>query len=157
MTIPIQIEGFEGQNIEFKTAGILSAPQLLVDGEPAEKGPERGQMLLHKNDGTEVIAAWQPVMLGFDTPKLVVDEEVIEIVNPMKWYEMAWSAIPIFLVFVGGMLGGVIGATGFIINASIFRSKLNVIFKYAITAGVSLISLVLSGLLAMFISSALNL
>lgn len=140
MTKQIQLKGFEGQQIEIKPAGLFSGAKVLVNGEPAEKGPKRGQMLLRKNDGTEVIATWEPTMLGFDLPKLVVDGEVIEIAKPIKWYEMVWSALPILLVFMGGLFGAVVGFIGFTINAKVFRSELNTIIKFLLTAGISVAS-----------------
>jgi len=137
MTQPIQLEGFEGQQIEVKTAGIFSGAKLLVNGEPAKKGPKRGQMLLQKNDGSEVITTWKPTMLGFDTPQLLVEGNVIEITKPIKWYEMVWSALPILLIFVGGMIGVIVGFIGFTINAKVFRSEMNTLVKFLITAGIS--------------------
>jgi hypothetical protein len=138
MTTQIELEGFEGQMIEVKPPGFLSAAKLLLNGQNAPKGPKRGQMLLHKNDGTEVIASWQPSMMGLDMPKLVVDGDVIEIVKPLEWYEMVWGALPILLVFLGGLLGAVAGIIGFSINTKVFRSELNTAVKFLITGAVSL-------------------
>lgn len=140
MTKQIELAGFEGQNIEIKPAGFFSGAKVLVNGETAPKGPKRGQMALRKNDGTEVIAHWQPTMLGFDMPKLVVDGEVIEIAKPIKWYEMVWSALPILLVFMGGLFGVLVGFIGFTINAKVFRSELNTLVKFLLTAGISVAS-----------------
>jgi hypothetical protein len=138
----IELEGFEGQQIEIKPAGSFSAAKVLVNGKPAGKGPKRGQMLLRKNDGTEVIANWQPAMMGFDVPKLVVGGKVIEIVKPLKWYEMVWSALPILLVFAGGLLGGITGFIGFSANTKVFRSKMNPVVKFMLTAGISVAAVI---------------
>ena len=136
----IEIEGFEGQRIEFKPAGFFGGPKLLVNGAPAEKGPKRGQMLLKKNDGTEVIATWQPVMMGLDTPRLLVAGEPVDLVKPMKWYEMVWSAIPIVLLFVGGLLGAIVGFIAFTINTRLFRSEMTPAAKYLLTGGVTAVA-----------------
>ena len=52
MNYPINIDGFEGQTLEMKPSGMLAGPQLLVNGQPAAKGPKRGQMLLRRTDGS---------------------------------------------------------------------------------------------------------
>ena len=147
--IKLDMNGFEGQNIEVKPPSFFSGAQLLVNGSPAEKGPKRGQMCLRKNDGSEVIASWQPTMMGFDLPKLVVDGEVIEIAKPIKWYEMIWSAFPLLIIFVGGLIGGVVGFIGFALNAKVFRSKLNTLVKFLLTAGISILAVVVYFVLAM--------
>ena len=149
MTKQIELEGFEGQQIEIKPAGFFSSAKVLVNGKPAEKGPKRGQMLMRKNDGTEVIANWQPTMMGFDLPKLVVEGKVIEIAKPIKWYEIVWSALPILLVFIGGLLGGITGFIGFSANAKVFRSELNTIVKFILTAGISVAAVIAYFVLAM--------
>ena len=156
MTIQLDINGFEGQNIEVKPPSFFSGAQLLVNGSPAEKGPKRGQLRLQKNDGTDVIASWQPTMMGFDLPKLVVDGEVIEISEPIKWYEMAWSAFPLLIIFVGGLIGGVIGFIGFTINAKVFRSDLHTIVKFLLTAGISVLSVIIYLVLAVLFHTAIG-
>jgi hypothetical protein len=154
MTQQIELEGFEGQQIEIKPAGSFSAAKVLVNGKPAGKGPKRGQMLMRKNDGTEVIANWQPAMMGFDMPKLVVDGKVITLAKPIKWYEMVWSALPILLVFMGGLLGGITGFIGFSANLKVFRSELNTAVKFMLTAGISVAAVIAYIVLAMLFYAA---
>ena len=48
-----------------------------------------------------------------------------------------WIALPILLLFVGGALGGIVGALGLTTNARIVRSKMNGLAKFALTAAVS--------------------
>ena len=154
MAYSIEIEGCEGQNIEVKPPGFLSGAKLLVNGKPAPKGPRRGQMLLKKNDGTEMVTAWQASALGFDIPKLVVDGQVIEFVTPLKWSELLWSSLPILLVFIGGALGAIAGAIAFNVNTKIFRADLNEIAKYALTALVSIATVVIYVVLAILVVSS---
>ena len=104
---------------------------------------------MRKNDGTEVIANWQPAMMGFDMPKLVVDGKVITLAKPIKWYEMVWSALPILLVFIGGAIGSMTGFIGFSANAKVFRSELNTVVKFMLTAGISVLAVIAYFVLAM--------
>ena len=96
MNYPINIEGFEGQTLEMKPSGMWAGPQLLVNGQPAPKGPKRGQMLLRRTDGSEAVATWKPQFMGLDVPRLDVDGKQINVVEPLKWYAWVWSGLPIF-------------------------------------------------------------
>src|SRR5262245_32356752 len=91
MRYPVPIEGFEGQTIEVEAPGFLSGAKLLVNGQPAPKGPKRMQMILHRNDGKEVIATWSPVLMGLDMPRLSIDGKPLNVIAPLKWYEWMWE------------------------------------------------------------------
>jgi hypothetical protein len=95
-------------------------------------------MVVRANDGREVIATWKPRFLGLDVPQLVLDGKVLQLVEPLRAYEMLWSALPVILVFVGGALGAIVGLAGLSMNARVFRSRLHRVAKYAVTAAISL-------------------
>lgn len=118
MNYLLSIPGFEGQTLEVQPGGFFSKTKLFVNGAPAPPGAKRGQMVLRRNDDQEVIATWktQP----FDIPKLIVDGTLFNVVEPLKWYQWVWGGLPLLLIPLGGMLGGVIGVIGFAINAKIF-------------------------------------
>jgi hypothetical protein len=142
MRYALQLEGFEGQTIEVQPAGIVSAAKLLLNGQPAARGPKRGQMTLRRNDGRQVIAVWKPQIMGLDVPRLQVEGKLVNVVEPLKWYVWVWSALPILLVFIGGALGALAGFIGFAINTQIFRSSLPGVAKFALTAVVSVLAVV---------------
>ena len=56
------IEGFEGQDLEVNVS-FWTGPKLLVNGQPAPKGTKRGEMLLQRNDGRQVVAIWKQQMI----------------------------------------------------------------------------------------------
>ena len=150
-----RIEGFEGQNIEVQVS-FWSGPKLLVNGEPAPKGSKRGEMLLQRNDGRQVIATWKPQLGGFDVPQLVVDGKATNLVEPLKWYEMVWSGLPLVLIFLGGAIGGACGAVAFVINSKIFRSESDGLLKYLITGVVSFAAVVVYLIAAVLFRMLLN-
>lgn len=154
MKYPVNLQGFEGQAIELQTQGMLSGPKLLVNGKSAPKGAKRGEMLLRRNDGREVIAKFQSAFL--DVPKLQVDGQTIQVVEPLKWYEWAWNGIPLLIVFLGGMMPFLIGFAAFSINATLFRSQKNTLAKYGLTALVSFGALAVLLLLAVILSLVAN-
>lgn len=143
MRYKIEIEGFEGQNIEIETAGFFSGFKIFVNGVLAPKGNKRGEVILRKNDGSISIATWKQQMLGLDFPQLAVDGKIIKIVEPLKWYEYIWNGLPILLIFTGGFIGAFFGVIGFSSNIKIFRSTISTPFKFISTALVSGLTVVI--------------
>jgi len=142
MRYPLKLDGFEGQTLEVQPAGLLSGPQLLVNGQPAAKGPRRGLMLLRRSDGREVVAAWRPQIFGLDVPQLWMDGTRVNVVEPLKWYVWVWSALPVLLVLIGGALGALAGFIGFGINTKIFRTGLPGLAQFGLSLLVSLAAVV---------------
>lgn len=139
MRYPVQLDGFEGQTIEIQPGGLFSGPRILVNRQPAPKGQGRRELILRRNDGNNVIATLRPRLFGLDVPQLIVEGKTIHVVEPLKWYEWAWSALPMILLFLGGALGAIAGVLGLTTNAKIFRSSMNGLAKFALTAAVSLL------------------
>jgi len=154
MKFPVQIPGFEGQNIKVQSGGLFSGTKLFVNGKQAGKGPKRGEMMLTDSYGSKVIATWRNNFL--DVPNLFIEGKLIRVVEPLKWYEWIWNGLPVVLVFVGGALGGVLGALAVSINISVFRSQQDGILKYSITGVVSFIAVVLYLVLGIAIQSVLK-
>lgn len=136
MQYQVKIDGFESQTIQVQAPGFFSGPKLLVNGQPAPKGPKRNQMALRRDDGADVVAAWKPRMLGLDVPQIVVDGKPIAVVEALKWYEWLWAALPVLLVFAGGAVGAMVGMLGLYVNIKLFRSSLNGVLKYAAAGAV---------------------
>lgn len=155
MRYDVNLENFEGQNIEVDSS-FFSGVKLLINGEPAPKGEKRGEFVLQSNDGRQVTAAWKPQALGMDIPQLVIDGKVINLVEPLKWYQWAWGGWIGLLVFIGGMLGGLVGFLAFVINAKIFRMDVPGALKYLLTGAVSILALVTYFVAAILLQLALN-
>jgi len=156
MNYALNLEGFEGQLLEVKPTGFFSGPQLLINGQSAAKGPKRGQMLLQRSDGRAVVAQWKPQVLGLDVPQLEVDGKQVNVVEPLKWYEWVWGGLPLLLIFLGGALGGIVGFVAFRINTQIFRSTSSMVLKFILTAGVSVLAVVIFLILVTLFSIALG-
>jgi len=139
MIYPVKIPGFENQNIEVKPGIVFTGPKLLVNGQPAPKGKGRGEMLLRRDDGSEVVATWKSQFIGLDVPKLIVDKKEIQVVEALKWYEYIWIGLPALLVLLG-VVGALLGIVGFVINASIFRSSKSRFMKFILTAAVTILT-----------------
>lgn len=130
MKVSIQLDGFEGQEMEVKANG-LGKPRLFINRQPVPVG-KKGRMTLRRNDGTEAVATWKNSVIG-DLPKLVVDGNVIELAEPAPWHVKLWCALPLALIFVGGAIGGALGGIAALSNFAVFRTALPAIAKYITT------------------------
>ncbi len=142
MQIPVTLPGFELRSIEVQLGGLFSIPKIIIDNEPAPKGPKRGQFLLLRNDGTTAIAQLRNLNFLDPIPQLIIDGKPHAIVEPLKWYQWLWGGLPFALAIIGGALGGLFGAIALFFNGRIFRSNMNNTLKYLASAGVSLAAVV---------------
>ena len=129
MGYKVNPDGFDGQDLEV-VISFWAGPKLLVNGEKAEKGPKRGQMILKHNDGKEVVAIFKQKMLGSDVPILEVDGKSIELAKPLTWQQWIFVGSPAVILFLGGALGAVMAMVGLYLNLKLFRSEINHILKY---------------------------
>jgi hypothetical protein len=90
-------------------------------------------------------------------PTLKIDGEAVNLLEPLQWYEYAWSGLPILLVFAGGALGGLVGGVATMANGRLFRSERGQIAKYGlaglITAAAVMVFFVLAVALRVTIGS----
>lgn len=128
--------------IAVESGSVFGSAKLLVNGQPAPPGPQTGRCLLRRNDGTEVIARFKGSFPD-PAPVLVVGEETIRFAAPLAWYEWLWAGFPLLLILLGGAVGGAVGALAFTVKAQLFRSSASGFAKYALSAVVSLIGIVL--------------
>jgi hypothetical protein len=135
----VHAEGFEGRQLIVESSGFFSGPRLMLDGQPASKGPKRGQLLLRRNDGVDVIAQLRGVFVD-PIPQVTVDGKTIKIAEPLPWYIWLWSGLPIVLLFIGGALGGGLGAAAMMINGRVFRTDMHGGLKFALTGAISLVT-----------------
>lgn len=142
MQYPITVPGFDLRNIVVQLGGIMSTPKILIDGEPAPKGPKTGQFLLRRNDGAEAIAQLRSRNFLDPIPQIVVDGKTYSLAEPLKWYQWLWGGLPFALAIIGGALGGLFGGIALFVNGRVFRSNLNPPLKYLVSAGVSILAVI---------------
>ena len=137
MAYPVSIAGFEDQTIEIVPPGLLSSPKLLVNGQPAPRGPGNSQLALRRSDGTEVVATWKPQMLGFDVPQLSVEGKTFSAVPPLSRYEWAWCLFSVIALFFYAVPGVVLAIIVLFYDFKIFHSQMRPGFKYLAVIGLS--------------------
>lgn len=151
----VNAEGFEGRKLVVESAGFFSGPRLLLDGQPASKGPKRGQLLLRRNDGIDVIAQLRGVFID-PIPQVTVDGKKIVIAEPLPWYVWVWCGLPLVLLFLGGALGGGLGAVAMTINGRMFRADMHSALKFAITGAISLVTVLVFFALTIMLNQAIR-
>jgi len=137
----VKIEGFEGHHLAVTSDGLISNPKLLIDDQPAPNGQRRGEFILHKNNGSIVIAQVTSTALGFDpVPRLSIDGKTIQILEPLDRFEWVWSGIPLILFLTSGLLGTLFGILAFAFNVRVFRTQRSNLEKFLLTALISIAS-----------------
>lgn len=150
MRYTVPADGFARQPLQLETAGVLSSAQLLQNGERVPKGPHRGTFMLRRDNGREAVARLRPSAFLFldPVPAVEIDGQRIQVVQPFRWYELVWLALPILLIFGGGAIGGAIGVGAAAVNATVFRSQGRGLNRYLLTAGISLLAVIVYVVLA---------
>jgi hypothetical protein len=151
MQYPLKLEGFEGHNISVESQGITGRAKIYFDGLPAKEGPKKGEFILQRDDGFKIIARVRP--RPFDVvPKVMVDGKQVAEAESLPFYQVIWSALPIFLFLIGGLIGGFIGAFAFWFNLKVFRSDIHPVEKYVLSGSVSAIAVLIVTLLLFFLA-----
>lgn len=149
MRFPVEASGFKRRPLEVETSGFFTGASLLQDGERAPKGPKRGTYLLIRDDGTSAVARLKTSAFMVDpVPAIEIEGERFHAVRPLRWHEMVWIGLPILLIFVGGALGAIVGAVAASASATVFRSERPAAVRYALTGGLSILSVIVYIVLA---------
>lgn len=108
------------RKVTVRGAGFWSGARIYVDGSPAEKSGLFGKVKIPADDGTVLEARAQYALTG-----LVVTAGKTR--YPVGPQNPSWMGIlifaPIGLIGVGGMLGGLMGAAGMLVNRRIATSE----------------------------------
>jgi hypothetical protein len=146
---PIEIPGYEGQQISFEPPAGFKAAKLFVNGQPAQAAPKKGQYLLRRNDGKQETAFFKGAFPD-PMPTLIVGEQTIKLAPPLSIPQWIWAGIPMILL-MGGCIGGLMGAIAVTTNVSILRSDQKPLVKYVTTGLISLVAICFFVFLAMII------
>jgi hypothetical protein len=117
--MPITYPGFEGRGLALRPTGLWQGAAILTDGRAA---PRKGRAFtVSDNAGAPV--TFQLRGNGLDpVPAVLVGGQTIRLARPFAWYEWVWIVLPLSLVTVGGLIGGLCGGVAMLINARLLRS-----------------------------------
>src|SRR5205823_11632010 len=125
--------------VMIQSASLFSGPKLVINGKRIVKA--NGFLRPRDDNGAEIAMRFRHRF--FDPiPNLEIGGNLMQLAPPLKWYQYAWMMLPILLVIGGGLLGAICGVIAMMLSAHIFRSERPVALRYALTAAISLASVV---------------
>ena len=139
MELKLEHDAFRTRVLKVRAANLWKGPRLIVNGAEAEG--KRNKYTVRDDEGKERVITLKASFLD-PIPKVQFDDETpVALARPLRWYEYAWMAAPILLVFMcgalGGALGGFLGAFAFWTSTRIFRSDRGTVAKYGMSGLVS--------------------
>lgn len=78
--------------------------------------------------------------MGLDAPQLVIGDQVINLEEPLKWYQWVLAGLPMAMGLIGGALGAIAGLIGLTISAKVFRTEMKSVLKYIVSGWVSILA-----------------
>jgi hypothetical protein len=130
MRIEVHHPAFKRQQLSVETASsVFATPKLTLNGAVVKK--QKGRYPVTSDTGAEKLIQLRYNLID-PVPTLKVDGEAVNLLEPLQWYEYAWSGLPILLVFTGGALGGLVGGAATMANGRLFRSEWGSIAKYGL-------------------------
>jgi hypothetical protein len=153
MRIEVQHPAFKRQHLSVETASVFSGPKLLLNGAVVRK--QKGRYPVTADSGAEKLVQMRYNLID-PVPTLKIDGEDVNLLEPLRWYEYAWSGLPILLVFAGGALGGLVGGAATMANGRLFRSERGSIAKYGLAGLITASALVVFFVLAIALRMAIG-
>jgi len=154
MRIEVHHPAFKRQHLSVETASsVFSGPKLLLNGAVVKKA--NGRYPVTSDVGAEKLVQMRYNLVD-PVPTLKIDDQTVNLVEPLQWYEYAWSGLPFLLVFAGGALGGLVGGVATIANGRIFRSERGQIAKYGLAGLITIFAVVVFFVLAIALRSAIG-
>jgi hypothetical protein len=132
-----QLPDLPGSDFVIETSLMSGKSILYKDNVPVEQSREKGKPYLIPTPAGNFLKAYpKRVPLEF-VPTLEIDGTVHHIVAKLSWYEYLIGGLPFMLVFIGGLIGGALGAAGMVTNYSVFRGESTATVKYLKIIGIT--------------------
>jgi hypothetical protein len=148
MKYNFRLPDFPNSNFEIETSIWTGKSRLFMDNKMIEQSKEKGRPFLIPKTNNEFIKAFPKRSFPDVVPLFEINGIKIHILEKLKWFQYALCGLPILLVIVGGAIGGLIGAIGYLINYNIFRQEGTQISKYLKVVGIIASSYILFFLIA---------
>ena len=153
MQIEISHPAFKRQRLTVETASLFIGPKLLLNGDVVKR--HKGRYPVTSDSGAEKLIQMRYNLVD-PVPSVKIDDQAINLVEPLQWYEYAWSGLPLLLLFAGGALGGVIGGVATVANGRLFRSERGPAAKYGLSGLITLSAAVVFFVLAIALGMAIR-
>src|SRR5690606_3747690 len=131
---------FPSSTFEIETSIWTGKSKLWKDGELYERSSDQGKPFLIPTESGELYRIYPKSSFPDLIPSLEINGIKHTIVEKLPWPQYALALLPMILIFIGGGLGGAIGAVSTIYNLQIFRTKDSDIIKYLNVVAVSILA-----------------
>ena len=156
MKYAFQLSDYPNSNFEIETSIWTNRSKLWMDDDLLEQSKEKGKpFLIPTTDGNFVKAFSKPSFPEF-VPILEINGQKNQVVKKLKLHEYIIGGLPIMLVFMGGLIGGIIGMIGALTNFSIFRKEGSEISKYIKVIGIIAVTYILYSYLIVLFLKLIN-
>lgn len=147
---------FPGSEFELETSIWSSKITLRKDDIEIEQSREKGKPFIIPRENQDIVKAFPKTTYPELIPAFEINGTKYEILEKLEWYKYLIGGLPLILIFIGGGVGGAIGALGALLNFNIFRQDGVEINKYLKVIGISLASVFLYIVLVSLISDLIN-
>ncbi|MCX2480647.1 hypothetical protein OQY15_16195 [Pedobacter sp. MC2016-15] len=83
--------------------------KLFKDDIKLEQSKDPGKPYLIPTEDGQYIKAFRNRSFANLTPGLIINDQVIQVVEKLKWYQYTMAIVPLLLCLIGGAIGGLIG------------------------------------------------
>jgi hypothetical protein len=137
----LPIPGFEDKEVLIRLSYWVG-PKLFIDNKkirPFKKNSltKNREYILTSNYGTTVNIKFKHRPLDL-VPKVFVDGTEFKLARQLNVWEYIWICLPIILIFIGGILGSLIGTVALYSNSILIRKPRNIFLKYLLPGITSL-------------------
>ncbi len=146
---PVTLPGVS-RSVTVRRAGAWSGARIFVDGQPAEKAGF-GKVKIPRDDGHFLTVRFQEALTG---PILIAGKDKIPVGPRTPAALGLLTYLPIGLVAVGGLVGGLLGAGGMLLNRKIADSNRPTGMKVALMLAVFVGALIAAVSVATFVRLA---
>jgi len=129
---------FPSSSFEIETSIWTGKSKLWKDGELFERSSDQGKPFLIFSESGELYRIYPKPSFPDLIPSLEINGIKHTIVEKLPWHQYALALLPMILIFIGGGLGGAIGAVSSIYNIQIFRTEGSDILKYLKVIGITI-------------------
>jgi hypothetical protein len=117
------LPNFPNHSFEMETNIFTGKSKLKQNSIVVEQLVEKGKPFLLKTDEGQELKAFPKNTFPDLATNLEINNQKYRVAKQLQWYEYLVGSLPILLLFVGGAIGGGLGAIATIINYNFFREE----------------------------------
>lgn len=156
MKLSFLLADFPNAAFEIQTSVWTGKTRLFMNQQQLTVSKEKGNPFLIPIENKEFVKAYPIRSFPDAIPALKINNVQHDILEKLKWYEIAVCASPMCLILIGGAIGGIMGALATNLNLAIFRNENNITLKYVKAIGIAVAAALVYTLIATLIILAVQ-